>query len=125
MGCTIEKSDQQIEEQYNELTEVYKEIDTDQIELTRIGVDMDGSKFDAKYIWPKQGGIVKGADKDILLVELLVAPNEWYAIWYIEGEQVQYIHKIISKDGKTMYQTFEGVDSQGKPVFNKSVFDRQ
>jgi hypothetical protein len=49
MGCTSEKSDQQIEEQYNELTEVYKEIDTDQIELTRIGVDMDGSKFDAKF----------------------------------------------------------------------------
>ena len=43
---------------------------------------------------------------------------------YKEGREYQ-LAGVISKDGKTLTQTFKGVDAQGKPVTSKSVFDKQ
>ena len=67
----------------------------------------------------------KDANRNMLIAELLAAPGEWYAIWYLDGKQVQFIHKVISKDGKTMYQTFNRIDPQGQNIVIQSVFDRQ
>jgi hypothetical protein len=41
-----------------------------------------------------------------------------------KGKQVKLIHKVISKDGKTMTQRFKGV-YQGKPYEYWSIYDRQ
>jgi len=54
-------------------TEVYREIDANQIELEitqRI------------WTWPRQGGMVKvPKDYPYAVIETFIAPGEWYATW--------------------------------------------
>ncbi len=92
-------------------TEIYREIDADQIELSVTITQKDGSVVSGKLTWPKQGGTVKvvaGQEpKGRSYVEILIAPGDWYAAALDNGKQSGFIHKTISKDGKTMTQTFD------------------
>ena len=51
--------------------------------------------------------------------------GDWYAIFLRDGNQIRVIHKVISKDGKTMHQTITGVDSDGKPYESLAVYEKQ
>ena len=109
---------------HKELTEIYKEIGKDQIELTRTGHG-DGFKFHDKYTFPRQGGVCEINGKKIG-VEMKVADGEWYAVNSDDEKEEWYIiHKIISEDGKTMYQEYKRFEPQGNTVVEKGVFDRQ
>jgi hypothetical protein len=57
--------------------------------------------------------------------ETLIAPGDWYVTFLQNGKQRGVIHKVISKDGKTMTQPRKGVDAQGKPFEHIEVYDRQ
>ncbi len=102
-------------------TEIYREMDGDQIEFSVTITQKDGSVVSGKLTWPKQGGTVKAPagqlPKGRSYVEILVAPGEWYVAVLDNGKQTAFIHKTISKDRKTMTQTF-GDESVW-------VFDRQ
>jgi hypothetical protein len=55
-----------------------------------------------------------------------MAPGEWLVTYLLQGgKQVATMHKVISKDGKTMRQTIRGFDTDGKPFEQLQVFDRQ
>jgi hypothetical protein len=117
-----------------ELTEIYREIEPDKMELTRRGIGADGSLFLEKYIYPRQGGIVDriglgGEDTspnlDAGIIGIFVAPSEWYTVFLKSGTQYMLIHKSISKDGKTMRQTVRIIDEKGKPVEGLSFFDKE
>ena len=55
-----------------------------------------------------------------------VADGEWYAVNLDDGKEDWWIiHKIISEDGKTMYQEEKHFDPQGNLIVEKGVFDRQ
>ena len=110
---------------HKELTEIYKEIVKEQIELTRTG-HWQGFKFhDNKYTFPRQGGVCEFNGRKIG-VEIKVADGEWYAVNFDdEKEEWWIIHKIISEDGKTMYQESKRFEPQGNLVVEKGVFDRQ
>jgi hypothetical protein len=117
-----------------ELTEIYKEIEPDKIELIRTGIGADGSPFFEKYAYPRQGGTVDrifvgGEDnfsnRDTNTIGIFVTLGEWYTAFLKSGTQYMLIHKIISKDGKTMYQTVRVIDEKGVPVEGQSFFDRQ
>jgi len=41
------------------------------------------------------------------------------------GKLVQTARGVVSKDGKTMTNTFTGSDAAGRPVHNVVVFDKQ
>ena len=108
------------------LTEAYREIDSNRIELTRDGIRSDGSAIDGKYIWSQQGGAVQGRYLDFDLVQLLIEPGEWYVLFLRDGEQVFFIHKKISEDGKTMHQTVVEKDEQGNnQTVGHLIFTRQ
>jgi hypothetical protein len=95
-----------------ERTEVYQELDNAQI------------KFGSSYTWPRQGGAAKvPKDYPYEVIEMLIAPGEWYAIFLKDGVQASVIHKIVSKDGKTMTQTITG--TAPVPYEQIQVFDRQ
>ena len=111
--------------QFKELTEIYMDIDSGMMEITQTGVRNNGGAVNRKYTWPKQGGVAEGTAEIVKGYELFVNPGEWYAIMSIGGKQIWYIHKIISKDGKTMYQTFKAVDPNGNPDEAKFVFEKQ
>ena len=50
------------------------------------------------------------------ITEVLLGPGDWLAIFRKDGKQQTVMHKVISRDGKTMTQTFKIVDSQGWPI---------
>ena len=111
-----------------ENTDVYREIEGGQIELTYTATEKDGSATLLKLTWPVQGGMAKvlqGDPAGTTWVETLIAPGEWYATYLRDGKQFQTRHKAISKDGKTMRQTLRGFDAQGKPFELLLVSDRQ
>jgi len=110
-----------------EITEVYREIEGGQIELTSTVTEKDGSTTLLKLTWPVQGGVAKvlqGDPAGTTWVETLIA-GEWYATYLRDGKQFQTRHKAISKDGKTMRHTIRAADTQGKPFEILIVFDRQ
>jgi hypothetical protein len=43
----------------------------------------------------------------------------------VEGKQIATMHKVVSKDGKTLRITIKGIDPQGKPFEELRVYDRQ
>ncbi len=107
----------------------YNEIEGDLIELTISTVFEDGSTDPSKWTWPKEGGVAKclskPLEKGLLYVEALVEPGHWYASITMNDKQVGLYHKIISKDGKTMRQTYTGFDDDGKPIKIIKVLERQ
>ena len=119
---------------FKELTEIYKETEPGKMELTRRGVGADGSSFLEKYEYPRQGGAVDrigvggkdaSSNRNGGIISICVAPSEWYTVFLKSGTQYMLIHKVISKDGKTMRQTVRVIDEKGKHVEGLSLFDKQ
>ncbi len=111
-----------------ELTEVYRELNVDQIEFTEKGIEANGSPFSFKATWPRQGGtvhILQGGNEKTSYVETLVEPGNWYVTVLQNGKQIGVIHKTFSKDGKMMRQSYRSTDAQGKPLERLSLYDRQ
>lgn len=99
----------QSESSPKEQTEIYREVGSN-IEFSVTTTQTDGSVVSGKLSWPKEGGAVKAVagqvPKGRSYVEILVGPGEWYAAVLNNGKQLGFIHKTISKDRKTMIQTF-------------------
>jgi hypothetical protein len=105
----------QKQEAPKERTEVYRELDNGQIEF---GINRS-------YTWPRQGGAAKvPKDYPYAVIEMLIAPGEWYAIFLKDGIQARVIHKIVSKDGNTMTQT-TNVVLFGQTIEEITVYDKQ
>jgi hypothetical protein len=109
--------------------EVYREVEGNQIELTYTQTGTDGSSGGvSKYRWHAQGGITKclqDCTEGMSYIETLVEPGNWYATGLQNGQQIFAGHKIVSKDGKTMIQTWKSMDAQGEAIVEVEVFDRQ
>jgi hypothetical protein len=110
-------------------TEAYREVEGGQIELTVTRTDASGSSVLSKYVWPAQGGAVMilqgGPNRITGFVETLIEPGNWYVTCLQNGKQISWAHKTISKDGKTMTQTWKDMDAQGNLIVDIEVFDRQ
>ena len=108
-------------------TVVVRELVAGEFELTLTRTMTDGSQTAIKLTWPLTGGVLKSqaAEPDgRSAVTTMIAPGEWYTTYLQKGKQVQLIHSVISKDGKTMHLTTTGMDAQGKPSLAQSVWDR-
>ena len=107
-------------------TEVYREIEGDQIEMTSRETQTDGSsRIGDPLIWPRTGGMVKGGQAPRSWVETLVEPGNWYVTALSDGKQLGIRYKTVSRDGKTLLQTLKGVDASGKPIQQVEVYERQ
>lgn len=108
-------------------TEVYRESEPGQIELTWTNTASNGSSTTLVFTYPIQGGAVKvePSDTPITWVQLRVSQREWYATYLFEGKQLMTRHKVISRDGKIMQQTLRGVDDRGKPFEVLLVLEKQ
>jgi hypothetical protein len=111
-----------------EQTENYRE-DSGRIHLTIARTMSDGSSDPRRLSWPAVGGVTSVHEGRPLAegqstVEALLAPGDWYVIYMRNGQQYLTMHKVVSKDGKTMRQTMKGL-AQGKPYEQVQVFDRQ
>jgi hypothetical protein len=78
--------------------------------------------------FPVHGGInlrLKGDDGGSLEVETLIGPGEWYMIRLKDGMQIGFLHKMVSKDGKTMTQRSRFRSARGEMIEQLLVYDRQ
>jgi hypothetical protein len=112
-----------------EETQVYKELASGDIEMVLTRTQMNGASTTVKLTWPAQGGAVHdpaGAlPKGETITEGLLGPGDWLAIFLTDGKQDTTMHKVISRDGRTMIQTFKTVDPQGRPGEQVQVLHRQ
>jgi len=97
------------------------------LKLTRTGEMMDGTavNYSFTYKFDGQDYPVTGAPFDSISVKRIDADT---TNWDIRktGEKFHFTGQtVISKDGKTMTQTSEGTDAEGKPVAQTNVFDKQ
>lgn len=104
-------------------TDVFREIEGDQCEVTTKIVLPDGSIIDEVIVWPRQGGIAKflqGGTEGVIEVETMISPNEWLATRMADGKQTGLVKLLVSQDGKTMRYTLiiPGL-MEGKAVFDK------
>ena len=112
-----------------DIIEVYKETEGNMIETTYTSFRKDGSTLVIKRIFPKEGGIVKYVDSEtqesILNIVIPVGSGDWFISTIVNGRNVLLRHMMVSKDGKTMIETFKGTNMEGKPVDAMAVSDRQ
>jgi hypothetical protein len=113
-----------------EQIEVYRELDSGQIELTLTRTMADGTSSASRLTWPTLGGAVtflRGEPRGRTLVETLIAPGEWYVTYMRDGKQYLIVHKAVSKDGRTLLQTFKGLAgfASGQFVDSTRLFDKQ
>jgi len=111
-----------------EQTNIAREVG-DQLEITITGTQADGSLISLKSTFPRQGGAGKiqqsTFSKPDLVVLTKLDPGDLCFTELQNGKQVVIHRVVVSKDGKTARQTDRGMDSQGKPFEQITVFDRQ
>ena len=101
----------------------------DQLELTVKGTEADGSSFTERSTVAVKGGVVKyieggppaGMTASIKVVDAMTREQTMTR----EGKVVGTSRLVLSKDGKTITQTGEFVDPQGKPFKFVRVYDKQ
>jgi hypothetical protein len=106
-----------------EWTDVFREIEGDQYEVTTEIVLPDGSNINEVIVWPQQGGVatfLQGGAEGVTEVETMISPNEWLVTRMVDGKQEGSIHQIVSNDGKTLRYTLRipGI-LEGEAVFDK------
>ena len=128
----LEKSksnDELSRDDIKDIIEVYKETEGNMIETTYTSFRKDGSTLVIERIFPKEGGIVKYVDSEIqegiLNIVIPVGSGDWFISTIVNGRNVLLRHMMVSKDGKTLTETFKGTNMEGKPVDARAVSDRQ
>jgi hypothetical protein len=112
-----------------EETETSRELASGDIEMVLTRTRKDGASTVTRLTWPARGGAVHdpaGAlPKNEAIIETLLGPGDWIAIFLTNGKQETTMHKVISRKGKTMVQTFKTMDPQGRPGEQVQVLHRQ
>jgi hypothetical protein len=112
-----------------EQTMVFRELGTDELEVTITGVQTDGKPIATKSTSPRQGGALKiqqgNFPEGMTIVSTKVDPNTSYLTVMLNGKQILVSQGVVSKNGKTMRNTAKGTDAQGKPIEQVTVLDKQ
>jgi len=66
-----------------------------------------------------------GTRFDTITSKQVDANTSTWEVKRADGKYHQTGKNVVSKDGKTLTQTFKGTDSDGKPVHGTNVYDRQ
>jgi len=102
-----------------------------QHEITFTGTEPAGKSFSVTYTYPEEGGTVKSASPapaggaDTTAFITVVNPSNFYSTTLKDGKQMSLQHIVISEDGKTKHRTITGKNSQGKPLNEVQVWEKQ
>jgi len=110
-----------------EETAVVREVG-DQFETAFTSTRTDSSTTTNKFTEPQKGGAIgrqPAYPEGESGVATMIGPGNWYVTFLQNGKQVRVYHNVISKDGKTMRETYRGTDAKGKPIEGSAVFDKQ
>jgi hypothetical protein len=97
------------------------------VKVTRTGQLKDGTSSDFSYTYKYDGkaSSVAGGPFDTISVKRIDANTTSWEVKKTGGKYHATGKNVISKDGKTLTQTAEGTDADGKPVTQTIVFDKQ
>jgi hypothetical protein len=96
------------------------------VKVTRTEESAGGSS-DSTYSYKYDGKAypATGGQFDTLSVKRADANTTTWEAKKTGGKFHQKGRNVVSKDGKTLTQTFKGTDADGKPVHGANVYDRQ
>ena len=99
----------------------------DQLVVVITGTDDDGTPIAIHYIVPVSGGTgqMQQAGSYNGVSAKRVSDNARDTTYTKDGKALVTEHTVVSTDGKTMTVTVKGVDSNGKPVEQVLVFDKE
>jgi hypothetical protein len=99
----------------------------EQMKVTIIGTDEDGTPIAISYMIPASGGTGQmqpgGSYNGVSAKSTSESTRDMS--YTKDGEQMVAEHMVVSSDGNTMTVTVKGVDPSGKPVEQVLVFDKQ
>jgi len=99
----------------------------DQNELVFTITQSDGSTTTKKYTCPQTGGVLQGdaRPKGMVVIQTTISPGEFYETAIQDGKQIGWQHGVVSKDGRTITETKQGIDAKGKPIETIKIWDKQ
>ena len=108
-------------------TDVREETPDGGIKVTRKEQSTAGGPSESTYTYKYDGKEypATGGEFDKVAVKRLNANTTSWEVKKSGGKYHQTGRIVVSKDGKTMTQTFKGTDADGKPVHGTNVYDRQ
>jgi hypothetical protein len=108
-------------------TDVREATPDGRVKLTRTSQLMDGTtvSYSATFKYDGKEYPATGAPYDFVAVKRIDANTTTYEVRKSGGKYHLNGKNIVSKDGKTLTQTSEGTDADGKPVKTTNIFDRQ
>ena len=97
------------------------------VKVTSTGQLTDGTPVNYSFTFKYDGKEfpVTGALFDTISVKRVDANTVSFEVRQSDGKYHGSGRTVISKDGKTLMQTFSGTDAEGKPVTQILVFDKQ
>jgi hypothetical protein len=97
------------------------------VKVTRTEQSATGGPSSSTYTYKYDGKEypATGGQFDTLAVKRVNANTSSWEAKKTGGKFHQTGRNIVSKDGKTLTQTFKGTDADGKPVQGANVYDRQ
>jgi hypothetical protein len=97
------------------------------VKITRTGQLADGTPVNYSYTYKYDGKEypVAGAPFDTISVKRVDANTTSWEVKKTGGKYHATGRTVVSADGKTMTQTSSGTDTDGKPVTQTIIFDRQ
>lgn len=101
---------------------------SDNYHVTVTGTNSDGSPLSVKYTVPMKGGtgqVEAGGDVFDAVSSKRIKSNQRENTYMKGGKNAGTRRSVVSKDGKTLTNTFKGTDPQGNPVTSTQVFDKQ
>jgi hypothetical protein len=97
------------------------------VKVTRTEESPKGESFNATFSYKYDGKEypVTGTNFDTISTKQVNANTLTWEVKRADGKYHQTGKNVVSKDGKTMTQTFKGTDIAGKPVHGTNVYEKQ
>jgi hypothetical protein len=97
------------------------------VKVARTGQLADGTAVKGSYAYKYDGKDypATGLAFDVLAVKRIDANTTSFEVKKTGGKYHVTGQNVISADGKTMTQTAQGTDADGKPISSTLVFDKQ
>jgi hypothetical protein len=97
------------------------------VKVTRTEQSASGGSSESSYTYKYDGkeNPATGGQFDTLAVKRVNANTSTWEAKKTGGKFHQTGRNVVSKDGKTLTQTFKGTDADGKPVHGTNVYDKQ
>ena len=95
--------------------------------VTATGVAGDGTPINTTYTATydgKDAPVTGSADYDAVSVKMIDA-NTRHTVRKKAGKEVQVLHSVLAKDGKSYTTTTSGVNAKGEKVESTGVFEKQ